>query len=1165
MTRLTDLIRVNERFEPSINIEFDLDSADKLTEYLPTSDVCEILGDYLDDVAYNRNQSTQLIGAYGKGKSFLLLAILQILFGAASAKSLDKFISRVEVVDPDLVSKIKNHKSYIPIVISPSFGSMKQAFMNGLRSGLMLAHCEDLVPYTAYEEAARLLSSWKKDRIISSTKFDQCNLKKGEVDRLINDLRSYSEQAFKRFGDIYRCITSGGEFNPILASDPIGTYKAVASSLKKRGFDGLFVVFDEFSKFLESSPENHGDELRFIQDFAELSNRSDSNYSIHFCCIAHKKTSLYSKDDRVNEILQAVEGRFVFRQFDRALKESAELINFAIEKLSAFNAFFADYIEKNKDYFGQIDRLGVFSKAADGIDAEKLSSLVFPLNPLSTFALLRINEEVAQNERTLFTFIYGSDPNGLRSLVEQDNNGHLIGIDSVWDYFEKQIFDSPDHRLKNLAYSCDATCSKYDDAEIKKIVKGMAVCLMLQPSTKLKANAQTLALALDLPLEEVLDKISLLEKEGAVRVNRFDGGLDFAFVGSKEINARAEKIIRKELRRYSPVDALKEIFKDDYVASFAYNVQKRMTRYARITYIDSESFLALSSFKDLYGWPYDGIIVRIFDASGSPDSIMKKVKEINDPKIIVQVPNSLPLDAMEHALSLWKAYERMETDAGLSNNDKAALHVMKSRLQSDIRAVIGKAYKDSGSCFFSSVNFSGKTASEILSSVFEKVYSDTPIVNNELLNRDHPTKNYAKARDRLIDILLTKGDNQRAVIEETSESSPENTIYRIFFEKAKAEGDPYGINAATKIVEGMLNGKDAIMVSVSPILQKLIEPPYGIRQGVIPLFITLAVLRLGVADDKAFGLYFGKKEEEFSSAGINKAISSPKIDEWKIKIDRGAKERSDFITGVISLFGGKAEADGRSAGKKALDCLKNWFRNLPQVVRTATAAGFPMVISKEKETFLAELTKYDLSPNDFFFEFLPRNFKVIGLDKLLSALEKEKKSFEEMETKLAKSTSTRLLSMPGIAGKKGSLLSILQGIERKAGYSVEEGVGDFRYNQIAKAIYESKSHFDPTLIDELSIAAIDLHFSDWNGKNREMFFKTIEQFLAYLVSDKFKTAKSAFGAASEMLSVVDESKLSPVSNIVENQIREILSQYNQALSKNDLLYVFGNLLKESDK
>lgn len=50
----------------------------------------------------------------------------------------------------------------------------------------------------------------------------------------------------------------------------------------------MFIIFDELSKFLESSGDSLSKNLKIIQDFAELASRSSIDEQLHICCVTHK-------------------------------------------------------------------------------------------------------------------------------------------------------------------------------------------------------------------------------------------------------------------------------------------------------------------------------------------------------------------------------------------------------------------------------------------------------------------------------------------------------------------------------------------------------------------------------------------------------------------------------------------------------------------------------------------------------------------------------------------------------------------------------------------------------------------------------------------------------------------------------------------------------------
>ena len=77
---MSNMISVASGFQYSVNIGYDLNLDDKLQNFIPTRSSLELLQDILqstDDASTDR--ARVLIGAYGKGKSHIILTILSVL------------------------------------------------------------------------------------------------------------------------------------------------------------------------------------------------------------------------------------------------------------------------------------------------------------------------------------------------------------------------------------------------------------------------------------------------------------------------------------------------------------------------------------------------------------------------------------------------------------------------------------------------------------------------------------------------------------------------------------------------------------------------------------------------------------------------------------------------------------------------------------------------------------------------------------------------------------------------------------------------------------------------------------------------------------------------------------------------------------------------------
>ena len=59
---------INKNFQSSVNLELDLDNESKIYEYVPTSDICDVLKKYIKAVlGKTKDRATTLVGPYGKG------------------------------------------------------------------------------------------------------------------------------------------------------------------------------------------------------------------------------------------------------------------------------------------------------------------------------------------------------------------------------------------------------------------------------------------------------------------------------------------------------------------------------------------------------------------------------------------------------------------------------------------------------------------------------------------------------------------------------------------------------------------------------------------------------------------------------------------------------------------------------------------------------------------------------------------------------------------------------------------------------------------------------------------------------------------------------------------------------------------------------------------
>ena len=77
---MSKMISVASGFQYSVNIGYDLNNDDKLKNFIPTKSALALLEDILLSTnSTSTERARVLIGAYGKGKSHIVLTILAML------------------------------------------------------------------------------------------------------------------------------------------------------------------------------------------------------------------------------------------------------------------------------------------------------------------------------------------------------------------------------------------------------------------------------------------------------------------------------------------------------------------------------------------------------------------------------------------------------------------------------------------------------------------------------------------------------------------------------------------------------------------------------------------------------------------------------------------------------------------------------------------------------------------------------------------------------------------------------------------------------------------------------------------------------------------------------------------------------------------------------
>ena len=497
--RLADLVKIDHRFEKSVNLLLDLNDESKLKLYIPTRSSIKLLTEYLEEVeAFSGKRANILIGPYGKGKSHLLLVLLAILSGN-DTDEMKQLIERIGNLDgnaKEKIEKVYKAKKLLPVIINTSSGDLSQAFVRSLNQALKREKLSDVVPDNYFSKALFTIAQWEKHYPDTYDAFKKAF--QNDPETVMNGLEAYDYDSLNRFKEVYPTLTSGSEFNPEIEDDALTVYRSVNKQLCSRhGYDGIYIIFDEFSKYIEGhTAEGFSADMKTLQDLCELCNSSKEE-QLHLTCVAHKAIRSYgdSLSKEVKNAFLGVEGRLNEMQFIVSSQNNYELIADAIQKKTEFDKWSVE----TESYQSMLDHSYQVQELRTLFDKKDFDEIVgrgaFPLTPLSACLLLRLSEKIAQNERTLFTFLTGKDLYSLATYVERCSNIEFAGAPLIYDYFSQLLEGEKDQTVHREWLNAENAIAKTEDEDARNILKAIAVIRMMNQPGEFPANAEFLYLA----------------------------------------------------------------------------------------------------------------------------------------------------------------------------------------------------------------------------------------------------------------------------------------------------------------------------------------------------------------------------------------------------------------------------------------------------------------------------------------------------------------------------------------------------------------------------------------------------------------------------------------------------------------------------------------------
>ena len=1122
-------IDVNKKFKSSVNLEYDLKNEEKIKEYIPTSDLCDVLEYYISSALNNKNlRSTLLVGPYGKGKSYLMLMITYLLGKRENKALFNIVVDKIKKINSNLANMLikidSENLSLLPIIINNnSTDDFNNSFMISLFNSLKDAKLDKLMPDSTFDDALNIIKKWKKENSKSDFNLDLYFKEYNTtIHNLEKELKEYKANALQTFRKIFKDVSHGASFMSYISNDIAALYADVANKIKKYGYSGLFIIYDEFGLFLENQDVDFNTKLNKLQNLAEKCNSSSQLEQMHLCCITHKDFVLYSKKKESINSFAKIAGRFKTIKFNRSLEENYEILCDALNKKDGYVDLVGKFIKVNTDFKEKLIETSVLSEK----NITDILENAFPFNPLSVYALVNISELLGQNERTLFTFLTDTSEKTFKHFVNHNSKG-LLNVDYIYDYFADIIKN--DENYKALGQKVEAINNVVKEEEYKKIIKALAIFKIINDENKFPASIKNISLALNLDEVVVSKIVAILITNNYFKQDSITNNIDFSMIIDENLNTKIEQIANNKFLSTKLEELLFNVDTHKYFISNRYNYEFEMIRYFTMIYFRASKFMELKDISSLENYNNgDGVLINLInDNKYTSDDISVKLSNFNCSNLIIRLINKEIADNIiekgRRALSINCLLE----DKHLNEVEKETLKLYYMDLTSDINKYLECIY--SKPILISNTKVDGSLSDNIYSS-FSETYDKTVIFVNEQVNKNNISSTSKRSRNSVGDIILGINNNNNY-----SDTSPEMTIF-----KSLEKSLEINANIITEITAYIFNNQVNNRIKVHDIYNYLKSKPYGMRRGIMPLFIAKVIANINTSD-RAVVLFNKNLEIPVNTANIDLALTD---DKYELSFLKYTKDSYNAIGSLCTYLEIKKSDNLAEMVKNLIEYLRNDFYSFDQIISQTTTRDNLIELSDIELKYKELIRNNDLNSFTVLFEELPALFKnnINNLPKIILDIRQSMtRKADNYYNNLIDFTKKTFKTTDDIKNGFINLLSM---------NNLNNIVLPNKYNQIYETLNKA-NHDDNIVIKQLAIVITKSNLTNFNVQKDELYKETLIEFVKYL--ENYNNNNDV---------IESNVPLSPLAETLLSSLEDVLNEYGDSINKEEKIKILNALIKE---
>lgn len=607
----------------------------------------------------------------------------------------------------------------------------------------------------------------------------------------------------------------------------------------------LVILIDEFGKTLEHAA-NHApeQELYFMQKLAEFVNVPTRG--ILLITTLHQNFNAYSRtlNREQKEEWTKVKGRFQELVF---IEPVEQLLFMAAKRMSRSS----DLSIESKHAIATLAALARQSGFVSSDYSEETAEALAPLDPFSACAITQAILRYGQNERSLFSFLHAQGRNSLREF-----KGSIYHLPCCYDYIYYQFYSYlKEANADSMQWSSMTTATERveglpwkresDLLEAILLVKTIGL-LNLFGNASFRMNRANLALYAKtaLGIDHADELIRELEQFKVIRYASYKE----RFILFEGTDLNIEEEIRKAglavSRPQNYVDEIRAYLFRKVAPVKACFFQKGTPRYFEY------EVLREGTDKEPTG-DTDGYIQLIFSAEAQAMQDTQRLSAQCTNAIIFAFFSNT--DELVHHLHQMEKYKYILNHTLVDKSDKVAISEVNHLMEHE-QVVLNKSISDSLLSFDGSVTwfFKGEAKqvrslrefNQLLSEVCDDIYSQTPVMNNELFNKHKLSSSISSAKGKYLQALLNQS-HQTDFGFARDKFPPEKTIYYSLLKDTGLHADgefketpsSEGFMPLWNACEDFLKSTTCKPRKISELIKELSSKPYKLKQGFLDFWI----------------------------------------------------------------------------------------------------------------------------------------------------------------------------------------------------------------------------------------------------------------------------------------------------------------------------------------